>query len=125
MEAKHNFMHAVVDVGNGMLQRKWKHPDKDSEAYDLDTLPMIHNILANVNLVEAETLSNVVDKISKAKEAGRIITAAIDSTQRSSQHRGSALVETPPSPCLSSPSVASLPGMWPTRWQWVWRSWPL
>ena len=75
-------MHAVVDVGNGMFQRKWKHPDKDSEAYDLDTLPMIHNILANVNLVEAETLSNVVDKISEAKEAGRMITAAIDSTTK-------------------------------------------
>ena len=74
--------HAVVDVGNGMFRRKWKHPDKDSETYDLDTLPEIPNILTNVNMVEAETLAFAVDKISEAKEAGRMVTAAIDSTTK-------------------------------------------
>ena len=60
-------MHAVVDVGNGMFLRKWKHPDKESETYDLDTLPVISNILYNVDLIEAETLSFAVDKITEAK----------------------------------------------------------
>ena len=75
-------MHAIVDVGNGMFQRKWKHPDRDSEAYDLDTLPEIPNILAKVNLIEAETLSLAVDKIEEAKKDGKMITAAIDSTTK-------------------------------------------
>ena len=74
--------HAVVDVGNGMFRRKWKHPDHESETYDLDTLPEIHNILSNVNLIEAETLSFAVDKITEAKRDGRMITAAIDSTTK-------------------------------------------
>ena len=74
--------HAVVDVGNGLFRRKWKHPDRESQSYDLDTLPVISSILANVNLVEAETLSFAVDKISEAKEAGRMVTAAIDSTTK-------------------------------------------
>ena len=74
--------HAVVDVGNGMFRRKWKHPDKESESYDLNTVPEIPNILAKVNLIEAETLSYAVDNIKEAKEAGRMITAAIDSTTK-------------------------------------------
>ena len=74
--------HAVVDVGNGMFLRNWKHPDRNSESYDLDTLPEIPNIHANVNMVAAETLSFAVDKISEAKEAGRMVTAAIDSTTK-------------------------------------------
>ena len=61
-------MHAIVDVGNGMFLRSWKHPDNESEAYDLDTLPDIKSIRYNVDLIEAETLSFAVDKISVAKE---------------------------------------------------------
>ena len=61
-------MHAIVDVGNGMFLRSWKHPDNESEAYDLDTMPDIKSIRYNVDLIEAETLSFAVDKISVAKE---------------------------------------------------------
>ena len=53
---------------NGMFLRSWKHPDNESEAYDLDTLPDIKSIRYNVDLIEAETLSFAVDKISVAKE---------------------------------------------------------
>ena len=75
-------MHAIVDVGNGMFQRAWKLPDKDSESYDLDTLPEVPNIITSMQLIEAETLSLAVDKITEAKRDGRMITHSIDSTTK-------------------------------------------
>ena len=75
-------MHAVVDVGRGMFNTSWKMLDRDSDTYDVDTLPDIANVSKQLDLIEAETLSFAVDKIGEGKAAGRPITAAIDSTTK-------------------------------------------
>ena len=60
---------AVVEVGNGMMGRQWKMPDR-------------RNIREKMELIEAETLDLAVNKIIDAKEAGHTITHAIDSTTK-------------------------------------------
>ena len=73
---------AVVEVANIMFGRQWKMPATDSITFDLDTLPAVPNIRAKLKLIEAETLSLATTHIVEAKEAGRAITAAIDSTTK-------------------------------------------
>ena len=66
-----------------MFECQWKLHDENNELIDLDTLPDKRNIREKLNLIEAETLSNAVSEISKAKEIdNRAITHAIDSTTK-------------------------------------------
>ena len=66
-----------------MFECQWKLHNENSELIDLDTLPDKRNIREKLNLIEAETLSNAVSEISKAKENDdRAITHAIDSTTK-------------------------------------------
>ena len=74
--------HAVVEVANGMFGRSWKLADPDSDTFDSDTLPDTRNTRAMLQKIEAETLANIVTKISDAKADGRMITASIDSTTK-------------------------------------------
>ena len=74
--------HAVVEVGNGLFNRKWKFPNQDNDTFDMDTLPALVNIRSKLRLIEAETLSLVVSSVTEAKESGRAITASIDSTTK-------------------------------------------
>ena len=73
---------SIVEVANGMFGRQWKLPASDTETFDQDTLPDIRNIRSKLQLVEAETLNLVVSSITEAKNAGRAITASIDSTTK-------------------------------------------
>ena len=73
---------AVVEVGNGMFERKWKKHSENDDLIDKDTLPHKKNIREKLNLIEAETLANVVDAVKAGAESGRMITAAIDSTTK-------------------------------------------
>ena len=74
--------YAVLEVANNMFDRQWKLPDCDSDTFDLDTLPDVRNIRSKLQLIEVETLSFAVSKISTANESGSAITAAIDSTTK-------------------------------------------
>ena len=70
-------------MANGLFKCQWKLHDENSQLIDLDTLPDKRNIREKLNLIEAETLSNAVSEISKAKESeDRAITHAIDSTTK-------------------------------------------
>ena len=73
---------AVVVVGNGMFERKWKGNCDNVELLDIDTLPDRSAIRDKLNLIEAESLAFVVDEIRAGAESGRMITAAIDSTTK-------------------------------------------
>ena len=73
---------AIVEVGNGMFGRKWKLHSESSETIDKDTMPEKKNIREKLNLIEAETLSFIVDAVRAGAEEGRMITAAIDSTTK-------------------------------------------
>ena len=73
---------AVKEVAYGLFGRSWSNPDKDSESFDLDTLPEKPNIVTAVNLVEVETLFMTASKIMEAKEADHIVTHDIDSTTK-------------------------------------------
>ena len=75
-------INAIVDVGNGMFGRKWKLHSESSETIDKDTMPEKKNIREKLNLIEAETLSFIVDAVRAGAEEGRMITAAIDSTTK-------------------------------------------
>ena len=74
--------HAIVEVGNTMFDRKWKRHEDNEDVIDSDTLPGRANIRDKLNLIEAESLSLVVDELRSGAEAGRMITAAIDSTTK-------------------------------------------
>ena len=65
-----------------MFGRNWRLPASDNENFDLNTLSEHRNIRSKLQMIEAETLSHVVDVITSAKESGRAITAAIDSTTK-------------------------------------------
>ena len=75
-------MWAVVEVANGLFGRQWSLPSPDSDTFDVNTLPEKRNIRSKLQLIEAETLSIGVQEITRAKEAGVCITAAIDSTTK-------------------------------------------
>ena len=98
--------HAVVEVGNGLFNRKWKFPNQDNDTFDMDTLPALVNIRSKLRLIEAETLSLVVSSVTEAKESGRAITASIDSTTKTVCHtRSSDWTELP---C----SIATYGNLW-------------
>ena len=74
---------AVVTVGNGLFDRNWKlSTEVQSEFFDLDTLPTRKNIREKLNLIEVETLAKSVEHLTEAKQEGRMITHAIDSTTK-------------------------------------------
>ena len=71
---------AVVEVGNGMIERKWRYHNDVGDTIDMDTLPDKRNVRDKLNQIGAETLSFVVDAVKEGAEGGRMITAAIYST---------------------------------------------
>ena len=73
---------AIIDVGNGLFGRKWKKSDMEENNFDADTLPAKRNIRTALNLMEAKSLSLVVDKLEEEKDKGRMLTHAIDSTTK-------------------------------------------
>ena len=72
----------MIEVGNGMLGRKWKNPEDSEESFDIDTLPNIRNIRIALQQIEAQSLSLVVDMLMMEKEKGRMVTHASDSTTK-------------------------------------------
>ena len=73
---------AVVEVGNGMFGRKWKHNMDDSQTYDKDTAPGKKHIVESLSKIEAHSLSLMADLVTQGKEDGRMVTLASDSTTR-------------------------------------------
>ena len=72
---------AVVIVGKGMFGTNWKDHE-ESDVMDVDTLPSKKAIRNAYKLMEAQSLSLVVDEVEKRKEEGRMITHAMDSTTK-------------------------------------------
>ena len=58
---------AVIEVGNGLFGRKWKKGDLEENVYDCDTLPDKRSIREALNLVEAQSLSLVVERMEDEK----------------------------------------------------------
>ena len=73
---------AVIDVGNGIFDRNWKKGDLEENIYDRDTMPDKRSMRGALNLIEAQSLSLVVDKMEEEKRSGRMLTHAIDSTTK-------------------------------------------
>ena len=73
---------ALIEVANGLFGRNWKKGDHDEDLYDRDTLPDKRNIREALNMLEAQSLALVVDKLAEEKGKGRMITHAIDSTTK-------------------------------------------
>ena len=72
---------SVVLVGNGMFNVGWKEHD-EGETIDIDTMPHHRNIFDKLKLIEAQSLSLIVDEMVAQSESGRMITHAIDSTTK-------------------------------------------
>ena len=72
---------AIIIVGNKMFNRNWKAHD-ESEVIDINTVPNKRNIREANKLIEAHSLSLVVDELQARKEEGRMVTHAMDSTTK-------------------------------------------
>jgi hypothetical protein len=74
---------AVVLVGNGLFDRKWK-TNQSEEVLDVDTAPNNRNIRTANQMIESQSLSLTVDDLEQKKKEGRMITHASDSTTKRS-----------------------------------------
>ena len=111
---------SVVAVGNGMFGKS----HEESDVLDVDTLPSNKAIRKAYKLVEAQSLSLVVDEVERRKEEGRMITHAMDNTTKKGAGQFAvaglhiALVRTTPSLFPSCPSTGRLLMRLPCRWGW-------
>ena len=72
----------LIDVGNGLFGRNWKKGDLAEDVFDSDILPDKRSIREALNLVEAQSLALVGDRLDEEKSKGRMITHAIGSTTK-------------------------------------------
>ena len=73
---------ALVIVGNTKFHLAWKNHDESKDIIDMDTMPHYRNVLEKLKLIEAQSLSLVVEEVQKQSSEGRMITHAIDSTTK-------------------------------------------
>ena len=73
---------AIVEVGNGMFERKWKTSGECDETFDIDTVPSHSNIKTSLEEIEAQSLYQVAEKLEEQKLAGKMVTHASDSTTK-------------------------------------------
>ena len=73
---------ATVIVGKGMFKRTWKTRNESQDTIDVNTMPHYRNILDKVKLIEAQSLSLVVEEVMQKPYEGRMIPHAIDSTTK-------------------------------------------
>ena len=73
---------ATVIIGKGMFKRPWKTHNESEDTIDVNTMPHYRNILDKVKLIEAQSLSLVVEEVMQKSYEGRMITHAIDSTTK-------------------------------------------
>ena len=72
---------AAVLVGKCMFDMCWKEHHQ-GETIDIDTMPHNNKVLDKLKLIEAQSLSMVVDEMGAESKKGRIMTHAIDSTTK-------------------------------------------
>ena len=73
---------AIILVGKGMFDLEWKSHEQDEETFDVNTMPHYRNIHDKIKLIEAQSLSLVVDEMVLRSSEGRMLTHAIDSTTK-------------------------------------------
>ena len=56
---------SIVEVGNGMFERKWKTSGECDETFDIDTVPSHSNIKTSLEEIEAQNLYQVVEKLEE------------------------------------------------------------
>ena len=61
---------AVIEVGNTMFGRRWKHPGDFEEIFDVDTLPTNRNVRTALQQIEVQSLSLVVEALEAEKKEG-------------------------------------------------------
>ena len=73
---------SIITIGNGMFGRRWKKSDGDNDSFDIDTAPTKMAVLEKLRLIEAESLSLVVEEMTRGGEQGHMVTHASDSTTK-------------------------------------------
>lgn len=73
---------AVVEVANSCFDRTWKIPSEDDESYDLDTMPNKRSIREMLQMLEAQSMDLLVDKMEQGKAEGRTLTHYTDSSTK-------------------------------------------
>ena len=73
---------SVVVVANHLFDRKWKVHCEVKNQPDEDTLPAKSRIREAMEMIEAKSLSCIVNKVEDQAAAGRMVTHATDSTTK-------------------------------------------
>ena len=74
---------AILAVSNGLFDRTWSLQEKcDKDKDTRDMLPSLRSIREALGLIETQTLAQTVDKMVEARNQGRMVTHAIDSTTK-------------------------------------------
>ena len=66
---------AIVEVGKGMFDRKWKKSEDSDQTFDKDTTPHRVTILEHLRRIEVQSLGLVVGEMAKGKDEGCILAA--------------------------------------------------
>ena len=74
-------MKALVRVAE-LFNRKWKLLGEDEDSFDVDTLPHEKNLRVAAQQIEAKGMACMVEELRNAKDEGRMLTHATDSTTK-------------------------------------------
>ena len=74
-------MEALVRVAE-LFGRKWKLLGEEEDSFDIDTLPHERNVRSATRQIEVKGMSCMVDALRDAKQDGRMLTHATDSTTK-------------------------------------------